>query len=532
MPADAQAYLIELKTALLTFDRAAAGEICGRLIAGLDADTVRFEAAQAKRLLGELRKRRYFREMELAAEAFARAGVRSLNVERQTVQALIDQGRLIEGFVVLSELVERAGDDPAEGPEAAGLLGRAYKRAFLDLGVDGGRPARAALRQAVKTYHEVYRAAPAVHLWHGINVVACAARAERDDIALDPVVDWRAVADRILEEIARRQAKGPLEPWDLATAIEACVARDRLGEALDWAEKYIRNYDADAFELASTLRQLTGLWQLDAGGSPAAALLPILRGALLRRSGGAVELQTADLEQGAEASKELQAQFGTESARSAGWFKKAFRRTLSVARVVRAGGTHVGTGFLVRGSDLLDAWCERPVLVTNAHVLADPAPSGGIGPRQARVRFTENQTARGDSFRVEEILFSSPPGELDTTVATLRGDVRGVPELQLGYSDDIEPDAEPKPRLAVIGHPSGRDLEISLYDNHLVDLDAAYVYYRSLTEHGSSGSPVFDQDWDVVALHHAANRDRQANEGVAVDAIRQELRRQHASGAV
>ena len=534
MPADAETFLIELKSALLTFERAKAGEICDRLVAELEAGAVRFEPRQARRLLGELRQRRYFEEMERIAGAFARAGVRSLNVERQTAQALLDQGRLIEGVVLLTELIERAAGDPVEGPEARGLLGRAYKQTFVDHGAAGARPARAALRQAVEIYRGVYRSAPEKHLWHGINVVACAARAERDGVALTAAVDWRAMADGILAEIARRQRQGPLPAWDLATALEACVARDRIASALDWAEKYIRSYDADAFELASTLRQLTEIWQLDRRDTPASALLPILRGALLRlgrggfgtgrAQGPAVELGTADLQRGGEAPRELQAKFGAESARSASWFKKAYRRTRSVARVHRAGGAHVGTGFLVRGSDLSHAWGDRPVLLTNAHVLAEPAPERGLGPRQARIRFTENQAVEDETFRVEKILFTSLPDALDTTVATLRGDARGVPELQLGSCDDLELDVEPRPRLSVIGHPAGRKLEISLYDNHLVDLDSPYVYYRSLTEGGSSGSPVFDQDWDVVALHHAANHRLRANEGVAIDAIREELK--------
>ncbi len=532
MATDADAFLVELKTALLTFDKARAGEICDRLISGLDAGEVALGAGQARRWLSELRKKRYFDLMERAAGAFARAGIRTLNVERQSVQALLDQGRVLEGTLLLSELVERAAGDPVEGPETAGLLGRAYKQAYVDAGdsAEPGRPARAALRQAVKTYGRIYRTAPARHLWHGINVVACAARAERDGVALETAVDWRATATEILAELSRREAQGPLAAWDLATAVEACVGLERTLDALDWAEKYIRSYEADAFELASSLRQLTEVWQLDRRDSPSAALLPILRGTLLRRSGGEVELQVPDLRQGPEAPKELQAKFGLESARSAGWFKKAYRRALSVARVVRKGGVHVGTAFLVRGSDLLGAWGERPVLVTNAHVMAEEPPENGIRPRQARVRFTENQAAEDRGFRVEKILFSSSPDQLDTTVATLREDTGDIPELQLGFSDDIELDASPKPRLSVIGHPAGRKLEISLYDNHVIDLDPPYVFYRSLTEGGSSGSPVFDQEWDVVALHHAANHEIGANEGVAIDAIREELERRHAGG--
>ena len=530
MPAGVQAFLIELKTALVTFDRARAGDVTERLIAGLDAGTVAIDEKGARRVLGELRRKRFFGPMERFGGALSRVGMRSFEVQRQSVQALLDQGRVLEGLLWLGELALTAAGDPVEGPETNGLLGRAYKQAYVDAAklqqgseAGVGSPRCSALRLAVDAYDRVYHSAPERHLWHGINVVACVARAERDGVRLATEIDWRGRADEVLVAIARRESQGRLTTWDMAIALEACVARDDVLGALEWAESYVQSRGIDAFELASTLRQLTEVWQLDTREEPSSALLPILRGALLQKQGGGVELAAADLEQGPEMGKELQAQFGAESARSAGWFRRAFRRTRSVARVVRSGGSHVGTAFLVRGRDLLGAWGDCSVLVTNAHVLSPTPSANGLLPKQARIRFSGDEATRDRNFRVAKVLWSSPPDALDTTVATLCEPTDGVPELELGYSSDIEPDAAPKPRLSVIGHPSGRELEISLYDNHLVAHESPYLYYRSLTEHGSSGSPVFDQDWDVVAVHHAANHERGANEGVAIDAIRDEL---------
>lgn len=540
MPVDAQTFLIELKAALVTFDRTRAAQLVDGMIVDLDAGAAELDDGGAQRALGELRRKRYFDLMERLAAACERAGVDSLEVQRQSVQAMLDQGRLLDGIVRLNELAPAAAGDPIEGPEMTGLLGRAYKQAYVDAGsladAAGGLRSSAAvhgaLRLAVRVYESVYRQDPRRHLWHGINVVACAARAERDRVSLETEIDWRGRAQEILAELRRREADKPLDTWGLATALEACVALDRVLDALDWADAYVGSRHADAFELASTLRQLTEVWQLDLPGSSTAPLLEVLRGALLRRQGGELALPDVELTAAEPATRELQARFGPESARSVAWFRKASRRSHGVARVQRPGGGHVGTGFLVRGSDLLASWGERPLLVTNAHVLSETATENGVLPRQARVRFTENEAASERTFRIEKILWSSPPEVLDTTVATLREATEGVPELELGYSSDIEPDAEPRPRLSVIGHPSGRELEISVYDNHLVALELPYVYYRSLTEHGSSGSPVFDQEWDVVAVHHAANHERGANEGVGVDALRDELGRAEAGGTL
>jgi V8-like Glu-specific endopeptidase len=48
-------------------------------------------------------------------------------------------------------------------------------------------------------------------------------------------------------------------------------------------------------------------------------------------------------------------------------------------------------------------------------------------------------------------------------------------------------------RVYVIGHPGGRELAVSLYDNSLAEYSQQYVRYRSPTEGGNSGSPVFDR---------------------------------------
>jgi V8-like Glu-specific endopeptidase len=70
----------------------------------------------------------------------------------------------------------------------------------------------------------------------------------------------------------------------------------------------------------------------------------------------------------------------------------------------------------------------------------------------------------------------------------------------------------------------------SLDDNLLLDHDGVRVHYRAPTEPGSSGSPVLDRQWELIALHHAgrpsmpklhgSNETYAANEGIAIAAIR------------
>ena len=85
------------------------------------------------------------------------------------------------------------------------------------------------------------------------------------------------------------------------------------------------------------------------------------------------------------------------------------------------------------------------------------------------------------------------------------------------------------PRAYVIGHPRGLEQpQFSLQDNHILGYDETRMHYRSPTEGGSSGSPVFDKQWNLIALHHAGSLEMRrldgvgvyaANEGILVSAI-------------
>lgn len=55
----------------------------------------------------------------------------------------------------------------------------------------------------------------------------------------------------------------------------------------------------------------------------------------------------------------------------------------------------------------------------------------------------------------------------------------------------------------IIQHPRGKAKEIVFYSNRVQKLTENYLYYQADTDLGSSGSPVFNSQWQVVALHHA-----------------------------
>jgi hypothetical protein len=55
----------------------------------------------------------------------------------------------------------------------------------------------------------------------------------------------------------------------------------------------------------------------------------------------------------------------------------------------------------------------------------------------------------------------------------------------------------------IIGHPMGRLMEISIRNNRLVSELEKFLHYETDTEPGNSGSPVFNDQWEVIALHHS-----------------------------
>src|SRR5262249_34029684 len=77
-------------------------------------------------------------------------------------------------------------------------------------------------------------------------------------------------------------------------------------------------------------------------------------------------------------------------------------------------------------------------------------------------------------------------------------------------------------RAAIIQHPAGRAKEVTLHNNEVTRVQDKVIHYRTDTEPGSSGAPVFNDRWQLVALHHAGWNEpegRATNEGVRIAAI-------------
>ena len=88
--------------------------------------------------------------------------------------------------------------------------------------------------------------------------------------------------------------------------------------------------------------------------------------------------------------------------------------------------------------------------------------------------------------------------------------------------------------MNIIQHPGGLPKQISFQNNFVQYADATKVQYLTSTLNGSSGSPVFNDKWEVIAVHHAGGELPEPgtelrylrNEGIAIGTILDNLPRE------
>jgi len=317
--------------------------------------------------------------------------------------------------------------------------------------------------------------------------------------------------------------------------LENSLALGKFKEACSHLLYYTLDPAVDAFECFSLYRQLTEVWQYNTDSEPGATILPTLKSTLRMKLGGSALLPSDRISEEAaqisQAKKTLEAVFGADKFVSLTWMETAMQRCKAIGRVQSITGKPVGTGFLVRRGDFFSDGGDRLLLLTNIHVVApDGQASGNAIEAAAGCVFFE--ALHNLSIKLDSVLWSSPVKELDSSFVLLKEPVTAAeicpiqPKPRPFLSDDTQ-------RIYAIGHPRGGSLSLSLQDSIWLDTDGRCLHYRTPTEAGSSGSPIFDQDfWTLVGLHHASSKAMprlngqagtyEANEGLDIQAIRSE----------
>ena len=195
----------------------------------------------------------------------------------------------------------------------------------------------------------------------------------------------------------------------------------------------------------------------------------------------------------------------------------------SVARLLvtlPSGMQYYGTAFRIGDREML----------TNHHVLFDQTLLDA--PHAVAVEAWFNYEISPDGgMNKYEVIHCEPNtimGERDDDWAVIRTATpisHEIPILGL----DARCDVQVGDRVYIIQHPSGGMKKIGMHHNVVRDVKSDVIQYWTDTEGGSSGSPVFDSDWNLVALHHrwvqesVDGQPEFRNQGRRIDRVRERL---------
>ncbi|SEH00878.1 endonuclease G [Nonomuraea solani] len=171
-----------------------------------------------------------------------------------------------------------------------------------------------------------------------------------------------------------------------------------------------------------------------------------------------------------------------------------------------------GTGSLV----------SPDLLLTNHHVLGSAGTAGG-----SSVEFDYQDgidggplPLRGFGLDPGRFFFADP--ELDFALVAVKATPGELAPFGFNRLVAAEGKAIIGDFVTIIQHPGGGKKQVALRENRIVDILESFLHYQTDTEPGSSGSPVFNDQWEIVALHHAGvpAPDHDAFGGVINEGIR------------
>lgn len=230
------------------------------------------------------------------------------------------------------------------------------------------------------------------------------------------------------------------------------------------------------------------------------------------------------------------------------WHENMARIERQVCRI-ELDGEPTGTGFLV-GPELV---------LTNYHVL-EPLIEGNASPSRTVCRFDYKVLSDGSVLEGVAIRLHDSAWRVDLSRYS-RAEANGDPDRELPAADELDyalirlaapvgaapvgkssgsprrgwitiPEAsatiEPGQPLAIVQHPNGAPIKLALDTNGVIGLNAngTRLRYATNTDRGSSGSPCFNIDWRLMALHHMGDpawKSPKFNQGIPIAAIRQRL---------
>lgn len=199
----------------------------------------------------------------------------------------------------------------------------------------------------------------------------------------------------------------------------------------------------------------------------------------------AIRQRPIDQWRGSDTPEELREKvIGENTLRDISMLERALDAARAVVRVGLPSGA--GSGFMIT-SDLV---------MTNNHVIASLEEA-------SRAEFTFNYQLDRSGNALEPMTVGTLPSGLFHTNAALDYSV-----VQLRNPPDFGAPLTLRPvlsrrdeRVSIIQHPAGQFKKISIQNNFVAYADRQVLQYTTTTLPGSSGAPVFDDAFQVVAIH-------------------------------
>jgi V8-like Glu-specific endopeptidase len=199
---------------------------------------------------------------------------------------------------------------------------------------------------------------------------------------------------------------------------------------------------------------------------------------------------------------DLEKIWGRNTLKSLSWLHEGLKRAKSVCRVVSPVG--LGTGFVLGAG----------ILITNNHVLESAEQAAATS-----IEFNFEEDANGNicpvsSYRLDPSSQFTTNEQLDCTAVKIAEASQAVSlsnwgTLTIAQSKHVEVGDH----VTIIQHPRGGVKQVGLTANHVVNIFDSRLQYMTDTLPGSSGAPVFNDDWQVIAIHHAGGNLMKNNRG-------------------
>ena len=320
-----------------------------------------------------------------------------------------------------------------------------------------------------------------------------------DPIPAEPSLETPVATDALVELLrasAERTGQALGGPLAEVSGFESMAARGTLGAvpAMDSPE----GKSASAERLRSNPRDAVER-RLRRMGYAAGKLKEVAEGATRSLSGFESFPETAEEPPG------LERIIGRNMLMEVNYLEAGQLASQAVGRVIindaRGRLLGYGTGFLV----------APRLLLTNNHVLSSSGIAGASQLEFNYQRALDGHVGPTTLFGLDPKSFfvTSPIQELDfTLVAVSPVSSDGKPLEPFGYHPltAVADEVLAGECVTIIQHPKGDPKQVALRKNEVLKLpkdEDRFLHYQTDTNPGSSGSPVFNDGWEAVALHHS-----------------------------